>query len=495
MNVPGADFWYTETIMLLPLVAALLGILAFLPFPLFYWFGFLFLAPLFVWYTKERSLRKLIVGTIMFRLIFAMGTTYYTLEPIAWGISLLIFCGLPLSIWALTLAYKTITTRTMPAWLLLASMPIVWTIWDSLAARYSPLPTTIISAGNVVGSSPFVGLAAIAGITGLTIFIASINALIATTMLHIGDKRRIKKHAIAYAMPCIGIIVVIAFALAISTAIIDRKSAEYRQRKEYITITTVSVAKSITPTQHAALSDAIAHTSADLVVFPEGFFNKPNRAPYQTAAEMTATMTRLLPSDLAAGAGVFDFKAGNMDGKTGTAILATKNGTIQGTHNKARLSFAGEYWPFGAWHPSLYDWVKTQNHDIDAYAMFGKQNGYKKGSLNTIRAVIGGRPTTLAVVVCMELQYPSDIAWYGAQGAQFIANPTSNRWLTAGKDHFLFLANNLRRIESIHTNMPIIISGIEDIGGVFTPDGRKQAVYYEQTTNGYAILSATINLK
>lgn len=476
--------------MLLPVLAALLGIFAFSPFPSTYWFGFIFLTPLFIFYKKEHALSRLLLGTVLFRLLFALGTVYYILEPIAWGISLLIFCGLPISIYTLRVAYKKVTRSQIPVWMLLVSLPILWTIWDVITAHYSPLPTTIISAGNVLGSSPFMGIAAIGGMTGLTLFVAAINGVITAAL-----PRPHKKQNDRYIYKAIiDIAAIIAVSVAVSQVLINQRITEYAQRKRNISITALSVSSRLTSTQRGELLTRIAQTPADLVIFPEGFFSKFDQAPYRTEKEISTSIAPLLPSVDSVGVGALDFKPDGANAKYGSAAVVKKDGTIEGMHNKVRLSFGGEYWPFGDWHPSVYDWLKSQDPSIGTYAMFGKQNGYASGKPNVIQATVGGEQTTFAALVCMEMQYLSDITWYRAQGAQFIANPTSNRWLTSGKDHFLFLANNLRRIESIQLDVPIIISGIEDIGGIFTPDGRKQAVYYRQTTKGYAILSASIKL-
>src|SRR3989344_3981364 len=81
-----------------PILSGILGIIAFLPVN-FYPTGLVFLTPLFIFFLREQKLRRLILGAIIFKLFFYLGTIYFTLEPLAWGSGLLIFAGLPILVW------------------------------------------------------------------------------------------------------------------------------------------------------------------------------------------------------------------------------------------------------------------------------------------------------------------------------------------------------------------------------------------------------------
>lgn len=83
--------------MFLPVLSAILGILAFLPFN-WWFFGFFFLVPLFIFFLKEERLWQLMLGSFIFRLLLGLGTVYFTLEPLTWIFSIFIFLGLPISV-------------------------------------------------------------------------------------------------------------------------------------------------------------------------------------------------------------------------------------------------------------------------------------------------------------------------------------------------------------------------------------------------------------
>ena len=479
------------SVAILPIVAALLGVVAFSPLPYGYWFGFIFLVPLFIFFTRLQTLFVSLFGALLFYLLLRLGASYFSLEFISIGVSTLIFCEIPISIFLLRAVYKRVRgCEISPMWVLF-SLPFVWTLWDTVLARYSPLPTTILSVGNILGSSSFVGLAVFGGIVGLTLFVTIINALIAIIVIRLSRLRRQGVRDIY--LPLAGTVLILGLAAVSSWLILNQRSVEYRERTVHITVTALSITKYPIFSQRILAERAVQETSADLVVFPEVFFTNIGHADYQTEAEMGAAIASLLPGDAALGVGVFNFRPSGLDERYETAVLAGGGG-VQGIHHKAHPVFIGEYWPFGSWHPALYDWLRSRNPRYGAFAMFNKQNGYTAGTVNTLTATIGGASTTLAILVCSEMHYPSDILWYRAHGARFLVNSTSNRWLGKGKDHFLFLTNNLRRIEAIETGMPIIVSGFEDVAGVFTPDGREQTVSYQQTGDGYALFSGSIKL-
>lgn len=486
--------WYTRRTMpllLLPVASALLGILAFFPFPHAYLFSFVFLVPLFLFYARRCSLFVSCIGTASFYLLFRFGTSYFLPEMISISASLLIFCGLPLSVYAAQALHRKVRSSDIPTGVLLAALPFLWTAWDTVTAWYSPLPTAIISAGNALGSSPFVGLAIFGGVAGLTFFVAAVNAAAAAAILHFRgpQERRVASSGRLFA----GIAAFLAAAAALSGILLSQRGAAYEERTTRLTVTALSVTKYPTFSQHLLMQRAIRQTPADLVVLPEVFFDALEYADYRSEAKMSAAIAPLLPSDSAVGIGIFNFRPDGGDSRYETAVLADSGG-VQGVHHKSRPVFIGEYWPFGSWHPAFYDWLRSKNPRYGSYAMFNRQNAYVPGEMNTITATLGGATTTLAVLVCSEMYYPRDVSWYRTQGAQLLVNSTSNRWLGRGKDQFLFLTHNLRRIEAVETNLPIVVSGFEDVAGVFTPDGREQTVQYSQGGAGFVLFSGTINL-
>ena len=89
--------------------------------------------------------------------------------------------------------------------------------------------------------------------------------------------------------------------------------------------------------------------------------------------------------------------------------------------------------------------------------------------------------------ICLEINYPSDLADYKKDGARFIVNPSSNRWIKKGVKHFLYLTDNLKKIESVWLKIPIVSSGVNDYAGVILPDGKTRLVDYENGNKNYGI--------
>lgn len=408
------------------------------------------------------------MGVFIFRFIFALGTAYYTLEPISWILSLLIFLGLPISIFAI----KKIATRNPILniqYSILIFLPFLWTFFDHLQARYSLLPTYIIAAGNALGSSPFLGLASTGGLITLTFFAALINILIVFFILKI--KTLNPKFYILYSFIIIFIIII---GWQISQFELRKNAENYANLKNSIKIAAVSINENFSETDIAELKNNLADQKIDLLILPENILkNNLNSGQYELLASETA---KSIGINLLA---VFDtFENGK---KYNSAVLFDSKGKIIGSHNKNRLTFIGEYWPFGKWQPFYLRWLKNNNPKIKNYAVFNVENSYKKGDKKNLSMNIGDKIIPLAPLICLEIHYPKDLKKYRKTGALFIANQTSNRWINNGLNHLLYLSNNLRKIESVWLKMPVISSGVKDYAAVIEPDGKIYSAYFENS--------------
>jgi hypothetical protein len=96
------------------------------------------------------------------------------------------------------------------------------------------------------------------------------------------------------------------------------------------------------------------------------------------------------------------------------------------------------------------------------------------------------------VPICNEIHYPTDLKKYKENGAQFIINQASNRWIDIGLNHYLYLTENLKKIESVWLSVPTISSGVDDHAGIILPDGRKQMIGYEKGDKNYGIFFGEI---
>ncbi|MBU0998918.1 hypothetical protein KKG24_01225 [Patescibacteria group bacterium] len=443
--------------MILPLLAAVLGIVAFLPFN-FYPLAFIFLIPLFLFFLREEKLWRLVLGTALFRIIFLFGTVYFTLEPILWTEVILIFLGLPFSVFL----FKKFTNKTTSALPMLIFLPFAWTFFDLLQAHFALIPTYIITAGNALGSSPFVGLANIGGFLILTFFVAFINILISAAIL---QRKNSKNNILSVAL----IFIILFFSWGMSRFNLYKNSLAYNALPNSFTIISVSTDNTFTIDSSNELIKELSKQKVDLIIFPENIFDQQQNSDLifqNTARELN---TYVLTS----------YDTFQNENKYNSSILFDPEGNITNMHNKNRLTFIGEYWPFGNWQPSIYKWLREKNPEISDYAIFNPQNADIPGERNLLSITFQKNMAFFATPICLEIHYPSDLKEYLNKGAQFIINPTSNRWIGLGSYHFSYLTSNLKKIEAVWLKLPIVSSGVKDFAGIILPNGEAQLVNYE----------------
>ena len=462
--------------MLLPFLSAILGIIAFLPFN-FWPLSFIFLIPLFIFFLKEERFWRLILGVFIFRFIFALGAVYYTLEPITWTTSIMIFLGLPISVFIIKrpLLFKKEFSFFQNRKILFI-LPFLWTLFDHLAARYSFLPTYIIVAGNALGSSPFLGLAAINGLILMTFFVVGINALIAFFALKIKIS--------SWKFRALGGFAVVAVLIAswqISKIAIQKNSTNYRSLKNSLKIAVISSNRKFATKIDSLDSDVyslkkeLRGKETDLIIFPEDatFGSLP----------LAQNLSKELNADIAA---TFDtFQNGKRYNST---ILLNKNGEIVDIYNKNQLTFIGEYWPLGGWRPFFFNWLKKNKPQYENYAVFNPENPYYRGEKKMLEI----NNVKFASLICLEAHYPNDLKEYKKMGIKFFINPSSNRWIDLGTRHFLYLNTNLRKIFSVWLETPIVVSGVEDFAGIIVPDGKTDLINYDSQDKNYAVFFGEI---
>lgn len=452
--------------MILPLISAILGIVAFSPLNA-YAIGFIFLIPLFVFYMKEYRFWRLIMGTILFRVLLLLGTVYYTLEPINWTWSIIIFLGLPLSVYGIK--------KYIQAWNMGIAIPFLWVLFDHLQAQYALVPTYIITAGNIVGSSPFVGVAKPFGIIALTALVAIVNGLFASAYCKKGRARYI---LVLLALLCIGT------ALRYSQVRLNRPSL-IKNADTRITIASIATDKTFDLSDAYALERALMQAHADLIVLPESMIDElgnkdPERWYRETAKMLRTPIIATVQLER------------NGSRRVSTEVIEP-DGSISGTHDKARLTFMGEYWPLGSWRPSFIDWLAAHDPQIKSYAIVNPDRPYVAGSKNILTVKVKGISINIASLICMEVQYPYDLLFYKKAGAQLIITPTSNRWIDTGSAQFKYLTNNLRTIESVSMGIPLIVSGVNDDPGMITPDGKTTLLSKKQGDASYSIATSTLS--
>ena len=265
-----------------------------------------------------------------------------------------------------------------------------------------------------------------------------------------------------------------------------------------IKFSAVSTTKEFDFNQFADLEDDLQKQYSDFVIFPENILNQ--QASSDTANNIFPlgnkstlifqNLAKKLDADVVVNYGTLQGNKNEL--KYNSAILFNNEGNIAGIHNKNRLIFIGEYWPFGNWHPSFYDWVKKNNPRMQTYAIFDQHNADLRGEQNLLSVTFQKKPVFFAAPICGEIHYLADLKKYQEKGAQFIVNQSSNRWLDNGLNHFLYLTENLKKIESIWLSIPIISSGVNDHAGIILPDGKRQMIEHENGDKNYGIFSGEI---
>jgi apolipoprotein N-acyltransferase len=464
--------------MVLPILSAILGILAFLPFDYFWIAGFIFLAPLFIFFIREKNIRRLIAGAVIFKIIFMSGTLYYVFEPITWGSSILIFISLPVAIFLAKRACDQLPEVKNPDLqksALLFSLPFIWTFFDHFQARYSLLPNYITTAGNSLGSSPFLGLGTF-GLAGLTFFAALIAALIAAVVV-----LKIKKNNFT-AIVTAAVIMLLFAGLLISQFELKKNAQNYAALKNSLKIAAVSANEKFDSDSFGELkNDLLNGSKIDILILPEDILNNSVGAGFyqNLAKELNLNLNVALDS-------IREKKRFN------SSLLIDNNGKITGIHDKTRLTFMGEYWPFKNWRPFYLDWLKKADPEIGNYVIFNPGNPYIRGQINLMTIGAKQSRADFASLICLEIHYPADLKKYKKMGAEFFINQTSYRWADIGLKHLLYLTGNLRRIESVWLEIPIVSSGVKDFAGVIMPDGKTSLIYFENKNKNYGLFTGEI---
>jgi len=452
--------------MWLPVLSAIIGIIAFLPIN-FYPVVFVFLTPLFIFFLREKKFWRLVAGAMLFRLIFLLGTVYFTLEPILWTQGILLFLGLPVSVFL----FKKFVNKADSLLPILIFLPFAWTFFDLLQAKFALTPSFTDASGNALGSSPFLGLAGIGGFVALTFFVALINVLV-TSLITWRSNRQVISVLIA------AIVIVVFLGWQISNFELHKNAVAYANLPNSINISVVSTNGTFTADSFGELTGELTDKKTDLVVFPEDIFNQ------RTSSVTFQNTAKDLETNVLAAYDTFSDENGI---KHNSAILFGADGAVLGIHNKNRLTFIGEYWPFGDWQPSIYTWLREQTPDIGTYAIFDQKNADQPGERNLLSVKIQGNTVLFAAPICVEVLYPDDLKEYKADGAQFIINQSSNRWIGIGLHHYLYLMNNLRKIEAVWLEMPIISSGVYSSAGITLPNGQTHSVNYQKGDKNYNI--------
>lgn len=486
--------------MLLPILSSILGILAFLPFKFFWLFGFVFLAPIFAFIFREKKFWRLIAGFFVFRIILMLATLYFAFDPYIFLLSVLVFLGLPISVFFLKKFLNRFNNSLiLNSYFLILSLPFLWTFFEYLQNQYSFLPMNIMTAGNIFGSSPFLGLAAIGGLNLMTFFAASINILIATIVFNS------KKFGSIFIIVVI-LIAIILFGWRISEIQINKNATDYNTLPKTMKIGIVStndkfdekfsvfknnvfndeekiLAESMVKNALQPIKSDLKQEKIDLLILPEDMidievWNSADEKAFKKFGISNADILIKNYGDLAKELNAYlttTFTTIRDNKRYNSSLLFNRDGELIDIHDKSRLTIASERWPFGNWRPFYYNWLNKIMPEIGKEnALFDKNLQYTPGK----RKILQDGDLKFASLICLEIHYPYEVKKFKEMGARFISHNTSNRWISIGSNKYLFLTDNLRKIESVWLKIPILINGRNEKAGIIMPDSKINFIDY-----------------
>ena len=143
--------------------------------------------------------------------------------------------------------------------------------------------------------------------------------------------------------------------------------------------------------------------------------------------------------------------------------------------------------------PGVYITLNKPYHTVKE--LFGKKGMFNRGNLLPVIRL--SDDVLMASPICFESHTPGRMKDFVRQGANFIVNTSSNKWIKTlggrGLDRYLGETLALRRIYAVWLGKPIIISGRGDYAGMLLPDGRYEVLDFK-TIEGYTVYKGTIKI-
>lgn len=494
--------------MILVILSSALEILANPPFSL-YFLTFVFLVPFLIFLVREERFSRILWGAILWKLIFLLGSLYYTFDFFLTFLKLLPFLGFPIFVF---LIKKYIPKHTTLALLFLIGAGLL--MFDYIS-NYVWLSFLAANIGTSLAGSPFLGLASFGGLWGLSIFTILINCLIAYAYLRYEAHKNLKD--IKYLALIVVMILIIAGI--ISQAILKRNKEIYESKKNTLTFTSISLDKNFDeifkniPTvvnendavfikefidrRFEIIKNDLVGKNTELIIFPEDMIDTEtwNYADAEAKEKFGITSSRFLIEafrDVAKTQHAYvltNLTLMKNGGRYNSELLFNPAGEIIDFYDKNNLVIGGEKWPFGTWHPFYFDLV-------DQYSPASPQNALKPIFYEEYRYTPGENAHILTVgkmsigtLICAEILYPERARDYSKRGADILLHSASNNWVSVGLDSYRAYILNLHKIEAVWLKKPIILTGVNDYAGITLPDGTFKGIDFKEGGRGYAVYS------
>lgn len=419
--------------------------------------------------------------------------------------------GLPLGIFSANYFFKKIGENQWRGAILIL-LPFWWTVWDYIASRFSFLPVFIIQAGNALGSSPFLGLAKFGGIITLTFFVTLVNVLIAALVLKIDFKRAKWREVVdsLAGIKVLGLIFILAFILLagffMSKYELRENYDHYRNLGRSLKVAVISSNASFDNSivsfrpstslgalqgMFASIRESLADGKFDLIAFPENMINEEfigadaeaqRKFGIDNQGDLIKAYREVAESlDSQVFATFTTLEKGT---RYKSNFLFGKDGKIMDISHKSRLTFLSEYWPFGSWRPFYYDWIlKIDPEVVRGSPVFDPNYEYTAGQSK----IFSLNNAAFSPLICVEAHYPDDLDKLRTTGSQFFIHTSNNEWVRIGLIQYFYLSDNLRKIEAVWLDTPIIINGRYERAGIIMPDGKTDTADYQSSGKNYGI--------
>ncbi len=376
------------------------------------------------------------------------------------------------------------------------------------------MPFYVITLGNTIGNSPFLGLANYGGIIFLTFFAALINILMAAIILKFDKNLGLLKNRFSAILAIIAIALFLA-GWQFSQSNLQKNSNDYNSRQKILKTAVLSnnekfdeeflifkentfsedekkLAEAMILDKLKLIRTDIIGKNIDILVFPEDMIDIEiwNNADKQAFEKFNISNAGILISSYGwlakelntyLAATITTIRNGKRYNST---ILFDRNGELIDISDKSILTITSEWWPFEKWYPFYYNWFLKTAPDINKnIALFNKKYNYEWGRKKLLKT----GDFEFASLICIETHYPNEFKKSMELGAEFIINSSNSRWVPSGLNHYLYLTTNLRKIESVWQNVPIIINGRDEKAGIITPDGKTDLINFESGSENYGL--------
>lgn len=418
------------------------------------------LVPLFLAVRREASARAAVVGLasgLVFQTFLGWWLLPAGVAPAAYAAGAFV-CALYSAGFG---AGASWLHRRAPAWSAL-TFPALWALaeWARanagwLAAPWGLLGTTQLEA------SPIAGIAAVAGVWGISFSVAAGNAVLTEILAPRlrGASRRppISAPGVPHLAPALALLAPLLLGLAAQGS-----AAPFGARHLRVAVLQAGVydparespdeARGIFE-RYLALSRKAALAGAELIVWPESSVPVPLPADREALGALARLARTLRVPLLVSTTGRDKRSPGAKSPRANSALLFTAAGRLGGRHDKIRLLPFNEHLPLRGWI-AWPRWIAPPM--VDAVP----------GSKRTVFVVNGAR---FAVLLCWENLFSGEARSAAAERVDFLVSMTNEDFTPSptGRKQ-LFQANALRAVE---VGLPIVRAATTGISAIVSPSG------------------------